>query len=78
MSTANGLPQSFKGAIEFKKNILKRDLVLNRYTGNSRINPTYNNLILKDSNHFLSQFTLRLFDSTLNENRASRASQVNR
>ena len=60
--TVNGLPQSFKEAIEIKKQnnkYINRNLAINRDTGDISLSPIYNNLILKDSMNIFAQSNLR-------------------
>ena len=49
ISTVNGLPQSFREAIEIIKIYVNRNLAVNRDTGDISFSPIYNNLISKDS-----------------------------
>ena len=72
ISTVNGLPQSFKEAIEIKKKHINRNLAINRDTGDISLSPIYNNLILKDSMNIFAQSNLRQPVRISNENRNCR------
>ena len=71
ISTVNGLPQSFKEAIEIKKHI-NRNLAINRDMGDISLSPIYNNLILKESMNISAQSNLRQHVRISNENRNCR------
>ena len=74
ISTVNGLPQSFKEAIEIKKKQqhINTNMAINRDTGDISLSPIYNNLISKDSMNIFAQSNLRQPVRISNENRNCR------